>query len=389
MTDKKRIILLGATGSIGENACKVIAQHSDSLELIGVACRNRYEELAAIARRFKVGHVTVFDEDAAKKARESGLFPAETEILSGMSGLIELALLPEGDRVLSAVVGTLGLQPTLAAIEAGKDIALASKEILVLAGKFITAAARAHGSRIIPVDSEHSAIFQCLEGRDAKEVARLIVTASGGPFLDWPLERLGQVTPAEALRHPTWNMGPKVTIDSATMANKGLELIEAGWLFGVTSDQLEVTIHPQSVVHSLVEFIDGSILSQLSPPSMTFAIQHALLYPHRAPGVESGLDFSRALKLDFRPVEQERYPCLQLARDAMKAGGTAPAIFNAANEIAVEAFLANRLPYLEIPALIRNTLEHSTIFEPVHLDDILEADAAARRQARLFITAHA
>ncbi len=389
MSDMKQVILLGATGSIGESAVKVIAQNPGRLRLAGIACRSRYEELAAIARRFEVKNVVIFDEKAAAEGRDSGLFPAGTEIRSGMSGLNELALLPEADIVLSGVVGTLGLQPTLSAIEAGKDIALASKEILVLGGKFITAAARRHQVRIIPVDSEHNAIFQCLEGHPNDQVSRLILTASGGPFLERPLENLAEVTPSEALRHPTWAMGPKVTIDSATMANKGLELIEAGWLFDVAPDQADVVIHPQSIVHSLVEFVDGSVLSQLSPTSMTFPIQHALLYPDREPAVESGLDFSRLINLQFRPVEQARYPCLQLAREAMQAGGVAPAIFNAANEIAVEAFLANRLAYLDIPALIRNTLEQSTLFEPVDLNEILEADAAARRQAHLFVTAHA
>lgn len=389
MSDKKRIILLGATGSIGESALKVIAQNSGKLELTGIACRSRYQELAAIARRFQVKHVAIFDEKAAAEARSSGLFPSGCEILSGLSGLTELALLPEADTVLSAVVGTLGLKPTLAAIEAGKEIALANKEILVLAGKFVTEAARKHGSRIIPVDSEHNAIFQCLQGHPTGQVERLILTASGGPFLDRPLERLSEVTPAEALQHPTWAMGPKVTIDSATMANKGLELIEAGWLFGVAPDQTDVVIHPQSIVHSMVEFLDGSILSQCSPTSMTFPIQHALLFPDRQPGVEPGLDFSQPVNLEFRPVEPARYPCLQLAREAMRAGGVAPAIFNAANEIAVEAFLSNQLGYLEIPALIRTTLDRSKNFEPADLNDVLAADASARREARLLVTAHA
>jgi 1-deoxy-D-xylulose-5-phosphate reductoisomerase len=389
MSEKKRIILLGATGSIGDNTVRVIAQNPDRLELVGMACQSRYRELAAIAHRFGVKYAAVFDENAAAEARQSGLFPPKTEILSGLSGLIELASLPEGDILLSAVVGTLGLQPTLAAIRTGKDIALASKEILVLAGKFVTEAAQLHQSRIIPVDSEHNAIFQCLQGHPREQLLRLIVTASGGPFLEWPLEDLALVTPREALQHPTWAMGPKVTVDSATMANKGLELIEAGWLFGLTTDRIEVAVHPQSIVHSMVEFVDGSVISQWSPTSMTFPIQHALLYPERQPGVERGLDFSRPMNLEFRPVEAARYPCLQLAREAMQAGGVAPAIFNAANEIAVEAFLANRLTFLEIPALIRNTLDHSHHFEPDSLDEILEADASARRQAARFVTAHA
>ena len=388
MSDKKRIILLGATGSIGQNTCKVVARHSDRLEIAGAACDTSYEKLAEIARAFSIPKVAIFNSDAAEKARSSELFPKNTEIVSGMSGLIELAGMEDGDLVVSAVVGTLGLKPTLAAIEAGKEIALASKEILVLAGKFITEAAREQNVRILPIDSEHNALFQCLHGQKMSDVAKLIITASGGAFRDLPLNKLAEVTPEEALEHPVWEMGPKVTVDSATMANKGLELIEAHWLFDVPSDKLEVTIHPQSIVHSLVEFKDGSILSQMSPPSMTFAIQHALLYPERRPGVDRGLDFSKTFSLEFLPVEADRYPCLQLARDAMESGGVAPAIFNAANEVAVDAFLAKQLGYLEIPSIIRSTLERSNLFEPDSLDAVLEADAAARREAQLLINAH-
>jgi len=389
MGSRKRIVLLGATGSIGESSLEVIAKNADSLQLVGIACRARFEPLAEIARRFEVKHAAIFDESACRRAKESGLFPPETRFYSGLSGLEDLARLPEADTVLSGVVGTTGLRPTLAAIEAGKDIALASKEILVLAGKFVTAAAEKHGVKILPVDSEHNAIFQCLQGARHSEIARLILTASGGPFLNWPLDELARVTPEEALRHPNWDMGPKITVDSATMANKGLELIEAGWLFKVRPEQTEVTIHPQSIVHSLVEMIDGSTLAQLCPPSMTFAIQHALLYPRRAAATRPGLDYSQLMRLEFRPVEAQRYPCLGLAKEAMRSGGIAPAIFNAANEIAVEAFLSNRLPYLEIPSIIRNTLERFDAAEPSCLDEVIEADAAARRQARLLITAHA
>ncbi len=389
MSEKKKIVLLGATGSIGENALQVIEKNPAELELAGIACRANFEKLAQIARKFRVPHAAIFDEDAAARARESGLFPAETEIHSGLSGLCDLARLPEAEIVLSAIVGTSGLHPTLAAIESGKDIALASKEILVLAGKFVTRAARQHNAKILPVDSEHNAIFQCLQGESHSRIRRLILTASGGAFRDWPAERLSEVTPAEALRHPNWNMGAKITVDCATMANKGLELMEAMWLFDVKPAQLETVIHPQSIVHSLVEFVDGSTLAQLSPPSMTFSIQHALLYPRRIPGVHRGLDFSEQLQLEFRPVDTARYPCLQLAREAMETGGTAPAIFNAANEIAVEAFLANRLPFLEIPAVIRNTLEQFDAAEPASLEEVLQADAEARRQARLLVTAHA
>lgn len=389
MAGKKRVVLLGATGSIGENALKVIENNPASLELVGIACGRRFEELAEIARRFQVKCACVFDEAAAREARISGLFPAGTTIFSGLSGLSDLAVLPEADIVLSAVVGTTGLRPTLAAIEAGKDVALASKEILVLAGKFVMEAARARGVKILPVDSEHNAIFQCMEGQEEKDISRLILTASGGAFRDWPLRRLSEVTPAEALRHPNWAMGPKVTVDSATMANKGLELTEACWLFGVKPNQTEVVVHPQSIVHSFVEFIDGSVLAQMSPPSMTFAIQHALLHPQRTSGVEAGLDFSRRLELEFRPVEMERYPCLGLARAALETGGISPAVFNAANEVAVEAFLANRLPFLEISDVIHSTLDLFSAREPVDLEEILEADDAARREARRLVTAHA
>jgi 1-deoxy-D-xylulose-5-phosphate reductoisomerase len=389
MMEKKKVVLLGATGSIGESTLQVIQKNPDSIELVGIACHSSYETLADIARRFGVKHAAIFDEEACRQARASGLFLPDTSFYSGLAGLCDLARLDQANMLLSAVVGTLGLHPTLAAIETGKDIALASKEILVLAGKFITEAARRHGCRILPVDSEHNAIFQCLQGHAPADIERLILTASGGAFRDWPLDRLSEVTPAEALRHPNWEMGPKITVDCATMANKGLELMEACWLFDVRPKQMEVTIHPQSIVHSLVEFVDGSTLAQLSPPSMTFAIQHALLYPHRKRGVHQSLDFSRLMQLEFRPVETDRYPCLQLARHAMEAGGIAPAIFNAANEIAVEAFLANRLPYLEIASVIRSTLEQLDAAEPATLEEILEADASARRQARLLVTAHA
>lgn len=388
MSEKKKIVLLGATGSIGENTIQVIEKNSDTLELVGIACHSSTDQLAAIARKLNVKHAAIFDEKAAAQARDSGNFPAGTQFYSGLSGLTDLARLPEADIVLSAIVGTTGLTPTLAAIEAGKNIALASKEILVLAGKFITEAARKHGTKILPVDSEHNAIFQCLQGERETDIQRLILTASGGAFRDWPLADLPKVTPAEAIRHPNWDMGPKVTVDCATMANKGLELMEAMWLFDVKPSQLDVTIHPQSIVHSLVEFVDGSTLAQLSPPSMTFSIQHALLYPQRVRGVHQGLDFSSLMRLEFRPVEMKRYPCLQLAKEAMEAGGTAPAIFNAANEIAVEAFLTNRIPFLEISAVVRNTLEQFDAAEPATLDEVLETDAAARRQARLLVTAH-
>ena len=382
---KKRVVLLGATGSIGENTLRVIAAHRDRLELVGIAAHSRYQRLAEIARQFGVRHVGLYDPAALAAARAGADFPAGTRFYGGTAGLGELATLPEADTVLIAVVGTAGLQPALAAIAARKTIALASKEILVLAGKFIMAAARASGSALLPVDSEHNAVFQCLEGHGAADVRRLVLTASGGAFRDWPLEKLADVTPADALKHPNWAMGPKITVDSATLANKGLELIEAQWLFGLQAGQCQAVLHTQSVVHCLVEFTDGSMLAQLCPPSMTFPIQHALLHPGRAPAsTDTALPLDRVFSLDFRPADETRYPCLRLAREAMAEGGTAPAVFNAANEVAVAAFLQNRVPFLAIPRIIEHTLATVRLIEPTTLDQVLAVDAEARRVATLF-----
>jgi 1-deoxy-D-xylulose-5-phosphate reductoisomerase len=294
---KKRVVLLGATGSIGESTLRVIAAQSDRLELVGIAAGANHARLAEIARQFGVRHIGLHEPTALAAACSSPAFPAGTRFYGGSDGLSQLATLPEADVVLVAVVGTTALAPTLAAIAAKKTIALASKEILVLAGKFVMAAARASGSRLLPVDSEHNAVFQCLEGHRVADVRRLILTASGGAFRDWPMEKLAHVTPADALKHPNWAMGPKITVDSATLANKGLELIEAQWLFGLRAEQCQAVLHAQSIMHCLVEFTDGSLLAQLCPPSMTFPIQHALLHPERAP---AGTDAALA-RPHFRP----------------------------------------------------------------------------------------
>jgi len=295
--------------------------------------------------------------------------------------MLELARMPEADSVLVAVVGTAGLEPALAALAAGKELALASKEILVLAGKFVMAAARTHGARLLPVDSEHNAVFQCLAGRPSTGVRRVLLTASGGAFRDWPVEHLSRATPADALRHPNWAMGPKITVDSATLANKGLELIEAGWLFDLRPEQCGAVLHPQSIVHCLVEFADGSMLSQLCPPSMTFPIQHALLHPERSSGVSAPLDLSGPVSLEFRPVDEARFPMLRLARNAMQAGGAAPAVFNAANETAVAAFLAERIPFLAISQVVEHTLGQIANLDPPDLSAVLAVDAESRRVA--------
>jgi len=383
---KKRIVLLGATGSIGENTLRVIAAHRDRLELVGIAAQRNTARLAEIARQFDVRHVGVHDPAAFAAARANPAFPAGTRFHAGIEGLSELAALPEADIVLIAVVGTAGLQPALAAIAARKTIALASKEILVMAGKFIMSAARASGSRLLPVDSEHNAVFQCLEGHRGSDVRRLILTASGGAFRDWPLEKLADVTPADALKHPNWAMGPKITVDSATLANKGLELIEAQWLFGLQPGQCQAVVHLQSIVHCLVEFNDGSMLAQLSPPSMTFPIQHALFYPERAPaGTDQGLPLEQLFSLDFRPADENRYPCLRLAREAMRTGGSAPATFNAANEIAVAAFLDGTIPFLAIPRVVEYALSSLKAVEPTSLEEVIAADLSARTTATAFI----
>lgn len=377
----KKLVLLGATGSIGESTLRIVRQHPDRLNLLAIAGKTRWQPLAEIAREFGVRHVGIFDNKALSEARESGAFPADTTFYEGVEGLVELACLPEADMVADAVVGTLSLKPALAALECGKDLALASKEILVMAGKFVTQAAKANNCRILPMDSEHNAIFQCLQGEEMESVAKLILTASGGPFRDFTAEQMASVTREQALKHPNWDMGPKVTVDSSTMANKGLEVIEAHWLFGFGREQISVVVHPQSIVHSMVQYMDGSVIAHMSPPIMTFAIQHALLYPDRAIGVDKPIDFTDTLQLDFRPPDYGKFPCLRLAMEAMATEGIAPAVFNAANEIAVDAFLAEKIGYLDIARVVEGALEAVPARDPQVLDEILESDSEARRIA--------
>ena len=386
----QRVVLLGATGSIGESTLRVIAAHPAHLQLVGVAAHTNHERLAAIAREHPgVRHVAVFDETACGAARAAGHLPAEVALHGGLEGLKALATLPEADIVLVAIVGVTGLEPALAAIAAGKDLAVASKEILVMAGKFVMAAARRHGVTLRPVDSEHNAVFQCLADNPTKDLARVVLTASGGAFRDRPLAELAHVTPADALRHPNWDMGPKITVDSATLANKGLELIEAQWLFDLRPEQCQAVLHHQSLAHCIVEFTDGAMITHLCPPSMTFPIQHALLHPLRLPGVEPALDLNRPFTLDFRPIDEARFPLLRHALDAMRAGGIAPAAFNAANEIAVAAFLAEQIPFLAIPRLVEQVLDQTEHLDPGALTDVIAADAAARRLARSLLSSFA
>jgi len=378
--ESRPIAILGATGSIGTTTLAVVRAHPTLLRVAGLAAHTRWRELIGPVKEFQVKTIALADPAAAAAARASGEFPG-VRILEGTAGLTEVACLPEVHTVVSAVVGTAGLAPTLAALQARKHVALASKELLVLAGKFVTAAAREAGTTLLPVDSEHNAIHQLLRGKDRTEIARLVLTASGGAFRDTPLAELARVTVAQALQHPNWNMGPKVTIDSATMANKGLEVIEARWLFDLPESRIDVVVHPQSIIHSLVTLSDGSLQAQLSPPHMAYPIQDCLLFPQRLPCPAPQLNLTEALALTMSPPDPARYPCLGLARAAAAAGGTAPAIFNAANEVAVDAFVAGRLPFTGIAELVQQTLAAVGACEPSSLADVLAADGDARRTA--------
>ena len=376
MTDPKKIVLLGATGSIGESTLQVIRKHSDRLQLIGVSAHSNSQKLADISNEFKVPHAYL-----PETASEVTDWPSHCSLDRSTNGLTDIAALEEADVVVVAIVGASGLGPTLSALQAGKDVVLANKESLVLGGDLVMRTAKDNGARVIPADSEHNAVFQCIQGEKHRDLDSIILTASGGPFRELPVEELKHVTIEQALDHPNWSMGNKVTIDSATMANKGLELIEARWLFDLPPSKLEVVIHPTSIVHAMVRFIDGCCLAQLSPPSMTFALQHALLFPDRAEGVHPSLDFSKPLDLNFSPPALDRFPCLRLAKDCLEQGGSAPLVFNAANEIAVSAFLSNRIGFLQISDIIEQTLSKFAQQTQNDLQALLSLDSEARRIA--------
>lgn len=375
----KAVVVLGSTGSIGVSALKVADDLPERMHLVGLAANRSAEKLAQQVEATGVKHVCLYEEAACKEFKT--LADDSVSISCGEEGLIELATLPEADMVLIAIVGTAGLRPALAAIEAGKDIAVASKEILVMAGEAVMKAARKKGVNVLPVDSEHNAIFQCLENREASEVSRLILTASGGPFRQLPASELSEVTVEQALKHPTWEMGQKITIDSATLFNKGLEMIEARWLFDVEMDRVDVIVHPQSIVHSMVEFIDGSILAQLSTTDMCFPIQYAVTWPERVPNTLQPLDFAELAKLEFEKPRFDDFPALNLAMHAGKEGGTLPAVLNAANEIAVAAFLNKTLGFSKIWETVEKTMTtHQNVTQP-SLEEILAADLWAREYA--------
>jgi 1-deoxy-D-xylulose-5-phosphate reductoisomerase len=375
---RKRVVVLGATGSIGDSTLKVAHDIPDRLEIVGLAANSNVEKLAAAANKTRARAICLVDE--RKIDLLCSKLDYKPKIFQGENGLREIARLEEAEMVVIAIVGTAGLHPALDAIEHGKDLAVASKEILVMAGEAVTDAARARDVKILPVDSEHNAIFQCLDGR-ASDVRRIILTASGGPFRETRSEQLEHVTVEEALKHPTWNMGPKITIDSATLFNKGLEMIEAHWLFGVAMDRVEVVIHPQSIVHSMVEFADGSTLAQLSYSNMCFPIQYAVTWPDRVPNTLPPLDFSTLAKLEFEIPRYEDFPALNLARRAGEAAGTLPAVMNAANEVAVAAFLNRQIRFPQIWGTVAEVMDrHQTVAHP-DLDAILAADQWARAEA--------
>jgi len=372
---KKRVVVLGATGSIGESTLRVVRALSDKIEIVGISGGQNVERLLEIAREFPAAEICAGDELGVHSLRSN--LPG-CEVLYGANGLETLAAMPEADLVLVAIVGTAGLKPALRALESDKDLAVASKEILVMAGEQVMATAKRMGGRVLPVDSEHNAVFQCLEGRDPSTVKRLILTCSGGPFRKASATDLASVTPEQALKHPTWSMGRKISIDSATLFNKGLEMIEARWLFNIPMEKIDVVIHPQSIVHSMVEFVDGSIIAQMSSTDMALPIQYALTYPERHAGPCAPLDLTAVGRLDFEAPRTDLFPALELARRAGIAGGTLPAVLNAANETAVEAFLAGRLSFPGIWESVARAMDSVPFVEHPTLDELIDADRAAR-----------
>ncbi|HEY3787156.1 MAG TPA: 1-deoxy-D-xylulose-5-phosphate reductoisomerase [Steroidobacteraceae bacterium] len=381
------VVVLGSTGSVGESTLDVLARHPDRFRLVGIGAHRNVNRLAEQVLRWQPAYAALANVDAARELeRVLGQKAPGTRVLAGEQGLIEMATLRETDTVMAAIVGAAGLRSTLAAARAGKRVLLANKESLVMAGPLMMAAVRSSGATLLPIDSEHNAIFQCLPpqartGEFPPGVRRILLTASGGPFRDMPREALASVTPEAACAHPNWVMGRKISVDSATLMNKGLELIEACFLFGLTPQQVEIVVHPQSIVHSLVEYLDGSLLAQLGSPDMRTPIAHALAWPERiASGVEF-LDLVRTARLDFRAPDYERFHCLALAQAAARAGGLQPVILNAVNEVAVQAFLERRLNFIQIAAVIEAVITEADGGDIGSLDDVLAADAQARQLA--------
>lgn len=375
----KRITILGSTGSIGKNTLRVIEALGEGYEVVGLSARSSYELLAEQARRYKPRVIAITNADYFEQLSDlTG--DLDVKVLAGPEGLIEIAELADVDIVLTAIVGAAGLPAVLAAAQKGKTLAIANKEPLVIAGELLTMAAKENGCTILPVDSEHSAIFQAMQAGSREEVSRIILTSSGGPFRKATVEDIQEVTVEETLSHPVWDMGPKITVDSATMMNKALEVIEAHWLFGIAVEKIEVLIHPESIVHSLVEFVDGSVIAQLGRPDMCLPIQYALTYPARVAGIAKHLQFEKIGKLTFERPNLETFRALSLGFDVARTGGTAAVVFNAANEAAVQEFLAGRIKFVSIVELIEHCLNKHNVKTSVSLEELLEADAWARRE---------
>ena len=377
----KTVVVLGSTGSIGRNALSVLSDFADRFNVFGLSTNTNIDLVKEQIRRFHPQMVAITDEKSFEAFQKTD----EAKILFGMNGLKKLCSAPEVDLVINALVGSVGLVPSFEAIESKKDVAIANKETLVMAGGLLIQKAKERDVKILPIDSEHSAILQCLLTGKKDEVKRLILTASGGPFLKREKKDLKNIKVAEALSHPTWEMGKKITVDSATLMNKGLEVIEAHWLFDMPADKIRVVIHPQSIVHSMVEFVDGSLIAQMSIPDMRIPIQYALFYPERLPTNNRPLDLTQIKNLTFEEPDQEKFPCLEICYQALQMGGTAPAVLNAANEMAVKAFLEEKLSFVGIHEIVKQTLNHHQVAENPGLDDILNADKWARKEASRII----
>ena len=386
----KHIAILGSTGSIGKNALSVVETHPEAFKVVGLAANRDVDTLEQQIRRYRPAVVAVNEPTAAGILRARIRDINGTQVLAGTQGLQAVATLPQASQILEGMGGSAGLLPTLAAINAGKDIAFVNKEVMVMAGPLVNAAVKANGVNLIPIDGEMSAIFQCLEGtRDQQtDIHRLLITASGGPFREIPKTELYSVTPEQALQHPNWKMGQKITIDSATMMNKGLEVIEAKWLFNIELSKIDIVIHPESIVHSMVEWADGSTLAQLGPTDMRIMIQYALTYPRRLAAPVPRLDLQEARTLHFEPVDFQKFPCLSLAYTAADVGGTLPVVLSSADEVVVEAFLNTDIGFMDIPAILGHVMDQHTVVTEPTLTDILEADRWAKSTARSLIKNH-
>lgn len=377
---QQNIVILGSTGSIGEQALDIVREHPDRFRVLAISCNSSWEKMAEQIDEFQPRYALLCDKDSAKPLT-SQFNGTETEILAGSDDLLELVTLDDADVVLNSLVGFAGFEPTLKALKAGKKVALANKESLVVGGELINELIAGHRDQLIPVDSEHSAMLQCLVGEPLETIEKLVITASGGPFRTWSLKQMQDITVADALDHPNWSMGAKITIDSATMMNKGLEIIEAHWLFDMPLSKIEAVVHPQSIIHSIVTFTDGSSKAQLGPPTMKVPILYALSYPERFELDAPRLDWETTFDLTFEPVDYDRFPCLRLAMEALEEGGLAPAILNAANEVAVDRFLKQEITYIEIPAVIETCLDRLNNSGAITLNSLKNIDKQARQLA--------